>query len=117
MRRFIDPKARFVWLDSAKKCPRGAIGFDFDGARFTHIGDKVTCEVVAEAFGLRDDPAVERLGQLVHYLDTGGIPVDEAAGVEAMVRGLHARHDDDDALLAAALPLFDSLHAALWTAP
>ncbi len=117
VRRFIDPKARFAWLDSAKKCPRGAIGFDFDGARFTHIGDKVTFEVVAEAFGLRDDPAVERLGQLVHYLDAGGIPVDEAAGVEAMVRGLHARHADDDALLAAALPLFDSLHAALWTAP
>ena len=117
VRRFVDPKARFAWLDSARKCPRGAIGFDFDGARFTHVGDKVTFEVVAEAFGLRDDPAVERLGQLVHYLDTGGIPVDEAAGVEAMVRGLHARHADDDALLAAALPLFDSLHAALWSAP
>ena len=117
VRRFIDPKARFAWLDSARTCPKGAIGFDFDGARFTHVGDKVTLEVVAEAFGLRDDPAVERLGQLVHYLDAGGIPVDEAAGVEAMVRGLHACHAEDDALLAAALPLFDSLHAALWTAP
>jgi hypothetical protein len=113
VRRFIDSKARFAWIDAARKAPKGALGFDFDGARFTHVGDKVTFEVVAEAFGLRDDPGVERLGQLVHYLDAGGIPVDEAAGVEAMVRGLHARHDDDDALLAAALPLFDSLHAAL----
>ena len=115
VRRFVDADARFVWLDSARKCPRGAIGFDFDGARFTHVGDKVTFEVVAVAFGLGDDPGIERVGQLVHYLDTGGIPVDEAAGVEAMVRGLHAGHDDDDALLSAALPLFDSLHAALAT--
>ncbi len=111
--RFVDPGARFVWIEPGRKPPRGALGFDFDGARFTHADDKVTFEVVADAFGLRDDAGVERVGQLVHSLDVGGIPVDEAAGVEAMVRGLHARHDDDDALLAAALPLLDSLHAAL----
>ena len=113
VRRFVDDQATFVWLDAGSKPPRGALGFDFDGARFTHVGDKVTFEVVAEAFGLRDDPGVERVGQLVHYVDIGGIPVDEAAGVEAIVRGLHSRHADDDALLAAALPLFDSLYAAL----
>lgn len=115
VRRFVDPDARFVWLDPGKKPQRGALGFDFDGARFTHIGDKVTFEVVADTFGLRDDPGIECVGELVHYLDVGGIPVDEAAGVEAMVRGLHAQHESDDDLLAAALPLFDSLYAALGT--
>lgn len=113
IRRRIDPAARIVWLDAAKKCPASALGFDFDGARFTHVGDKVTFEVVTEAFGLGDDAALKRLGELVHFIDVGGIPVDEAAGVETLVRGLQAQHQRDDDLLAAALPLFDSLHAAL----
>ncbi len=113
IKRFIDRAPRFVWIDSAKKCPKDAIGFDFDGATFSHVDDKVTFEVVLHSFGLAGDPALRRLGELVHFIDVGGIPVDAAAGVETMVRGLQARHADDDALLAAALPVFDSLHAAM----
>ncbi len=111
--RFVDTRPRFVWLDDPKKCPESALGFDFDGARFTHTGDKVSFEVVAQTFGLEGDPALKRLGELVHYIDIGGIPVDEAAGVEAMVRGLQAQHTGDDALLAAACAVFDTLYAAL----
>ena len=98
--------------DPAKR-PKSALGFDFDGARFTHVGGKVTFEVVARASGWTSDPALRRIGELVHYIDVGGIPVDEAAGLETMVRGLQAQHDDDDALLAAACPLFDALYAGL----
>jgi hypothetical protein len=72
----------------------------------------VTFEVVARAFGLDADPAIQRIGQLVHCVDVGGIPVDEAAGLETLVRGLQAQHRDDDALLAAACSIFDTLHAA-----
>ena len=110
--RFIDSRARFVWIDGPGKSPKGAVGFDFDGATFTHVDGKVTFEVVAETFGLSDDQALKALGDLVHYIDVGGIPIDEAAGVEAVVRGLQAQHGNDDALLAASLPLFDSLYAA-----
>jgi hypothetical protein len=113
VQRFVDAKPRFLWLDDPKKCPKAAIGFDFDRARFTHVGDKVTFEVVAHTFGLDDDVALKRLGELVHYIDIGGIPVDEAAGVESLVRGLQVLHDDDDALLAAACAVFDGLYAAL----
>jgi hypothetical protein len=49
----------------------------------------------------------------VHYLDIGGMAVDEAAGVETIIRGLQAQHADDDALLAASCAVFDSLYAAL----
>jgi hypothetical protein len=54
---------------------------------------------------------------LVHFIDAGGIAVDEAPGLEMLVRGLHAQHADDDALLAAALALFDTLYAAFRSAP
>lgn len=115
--RFVDPSARFIWIAGARQCPKSAIGFDFDGATFTHVADKVTFEVVAHRFGLEGDAGIVRLGQLVHCIDVGGIPVDEAVGVELLVRGLQAQHESDDALLAASLPLFDSLYAALRLAP
>ncbi|MGZ5184210.1 MAG: chromate resistance protein ChrB domain-containing protein [Caldimonas sp.] len=113
IRRFIDAKPRFIWLDDPKKCPKSALGYDFDGARFSHVDDKVTFEVVAHAFGLEEDAALGRLGEFVHYIDVGGIPADEAAGIETMVRGLQAQHNDDDALLDASCALFDTLYAAL----
>lgn len=113
VQRFVDAKPRFLWLSDPKQCPKAALGFDFDGARFSHVGDKVTFEVVAHAFGLEADAALRRLGELVHYLDIGGIPVDEAAGVETMIRGLQAQHTNDDALLAASCAVFDSLYAAM----
>ncbi|HSI56977.1 MAG TPA: chromate resistance protein ChrB domain-containing protein [Ideonella sp.] len=118
IQRFIDPEARFVWLAHPGQCPKAALGFDFDGARFTHVGDRVSFEVVAQSFGLQDEPGLKRLAELVHFIDVGGIPVDEAAGLETLVRGLQAQHpDDDDALLAASHALFDTLYAALRIAP
>ncbi|MEW6039195.1 MAG: chromate resistance protein ChrB domain-containing protein [Pseudomonadota bacterium] len=111
IRRFIDPEARFLWLASPAGCPPDAVGFDFDGAAFTHVGAKVTFEVLLASFGLKD-AALQRLGALVHYLDVGGIPVPEAAGLEMLMRGMHQRLADDDALLAEAQDVFDSFHQA-----
>lgn len=109
IRRCIDPDARFRWLASPKDCPKRALGFDFDGATFTHVAGKVTFEVLLESFGLTD-PALVRIGTLVHYLDVGGIPVAEASGLEAVLRGLARQRSDDDELLDAALDVFDALH-------
>ncbi|HEY9191562.1 MAG TPA: chromate resistance protein ChrB domain-containing protein [Methyloversatilis sp.] len=108
IRRFIDPEARFVWLDSPADCPAEALGFDFDGARFSHAGALVTFEVLLASFGLAQ-PALGRLGALVHYLDVGGAPPAEAAGVESVLAGLRDRLDSDDALLTAACAMFDGL--------
>jgi len=116
VQRFIDARPTFLWLTDARTCPPGTVGFDFDGAAFTHVGERVTFEVVAEAFGLLDDPALQRLARLVHQLDVGGAPVEEAAGIELLLRGLQAQHTDDDDLLAAALPLWDACLVALRTA-
>lgn len=110
--RFVDKSPKFLWLSDATRCPRSAIGYDFDGATFTHVGDKVSFEVLAATFGLDDEPAIRKVAELVHYIDVGGIPLDEAAGLEMLVRGLQAQHADDDVLLDAALVLFDTLYAA-----
>ena len=112
IRRFIDPEAQFLWLESPRDCPADAIGFDFDGAAFTHIGALVTFEVLLASFGLDSDPALARLGALVHYLDVGGVPVAEAAGLRALLSAARARCPDDNALLAEAASLFDLLYTA-----
>lgn len=112
IRRFIDRRARFKWLRHVKDCPKRALGFDFDGAEFSHVGGKVTFEVLVAAFGLQADRALVRLGALVHYLDVGGIAVPEAAGFAAIMAGARAIASDDDALLKAIAPVLDSLHAS-----
>lgn len=110
IRRFIDRKAKFLWLDSPKKCPKSALGFDFDGAAFTHMDGRVTFEVLAASFGLDGDPALTRIAAIVHCLDVGGVAVAEAAGVEAVLAGARAAAPDDDKLLTEANRLFDNLY-------
>ncbi|MFH1820232.1 MAG: chromate resistance protein ChrB domain-containing protein [Pseudomonadota bacterium] len=110
IRRFIDRKARFVWLKHVKDCPENALGFDFDGARFTHIGHRVTFETLLASFGLENDAALMRIGAIVHALDVGG-DAPEAAGFEMLLKGLKARIQDDNTLLKQGGQMLDDLYA------
>jgi len=112
VRRFIDADARFEWFAEGARPPRGALGFDYDGAAFTHIGSRVSFEVLAASFGHEADERLRRVAAAVHYLDVGGIPVPEAAGLETILAGLRDLHAEDDALLDAACPVFDALYVA-----
>jgi hypothetical protein len=111
IRRFIDPKARFIWLKHVKDCPKSAVGFDFDGAEFTHVDSKVTFEVLVVSFNLEQDVGLARLGALVHHLDVGGIPIAEGPGFATIMAGARLLQPDDDALLKAMTPVLDSLYA------
>ena len=108
IRRFIDPQAQLLWLESPADCPNNALGFDFDGATFSHVSTRVTFEVLMVSFGL-EYPALKRLGALVHYLDVGGVQPPEAAGVESVLAGLREAIPDDDQLLASVSGVFDGL--------
>ena len=111
IRRFIDRDARFRWLAKPSDCPKSALGFDFDGAAFTHVGDRVTFETLMASFALEDDAALARLAAMVHQLDVGGEPVPEATGFEAVMAGARERLPDDDTLLAEMSTVLDSLYA------
>ena len=111
IRRFIDPEAKFRWLAKPSDCPKSALGFDFDGATFTHVDDRVTFETLMASFGLDDDRALARLATIVHALDVGGEPVAEASGFEAVMAGARERIADDDALLEEMSKVLDSLYA------
>ncbi|MBI4195616.1 MAG: chromate resistance protein [Betaproteobacteria bacterium] len=112
IRRFIDRAARFVWIANPADCPARAVGFDFDGAEFTHAGNRVTFEVLLAAFALEADRALNRLAMAVHYLDIGGIPVEDAAGLNTILFGARGHAKNDDRLLAEAMRIFDLLYGA-----
>jgi hypothetical protein len=112
IRRFIDADARFVWLEDPKECPDDAVGFDFDGAPFTHVGERVTFEVLIESFGLTANAALVRIGMLIRALDTGTVNVPEAAGFEAMLTGARERYPDDDAMLSEITEVLNCFYIA-----
>lgn len=115
IRRHIDPAATILWLAQPADCPAGALGFDFDGAAFSHVieangRERVSFETLMLSFGLDSDPALARLAGVIHYLDVGGLPAPEAAGLEVLLVGMRARLADDDALLAAVAQVLDDLY-------
>ena len=110
IQRFIDPKARLRWLRDPSGRPANSLGFDFDGAEFTHVGHRVTFEVLIASFGL-NAPGLPRLAALVHCLDVGGLQPAEAIGVKVVLKGLQLRLIDVSVLQAAANEVFDGLLA------
>jgi len=114
IRRFIDPAARFLWLPAPQACPPDAVGFDFDGATFSHVDARVTFETLLASFGL-DTIALQRIAAVVHHLDVGGMEPPESRGIERVLAGMRDQITDDDQLLAVATTVFDGLLAAFST--
>ena len=117
IKRFVDREAKFAWFERPSQRPKGAIGFDFDGAEFTHVKNRVTFEVLLESFGLENDPALAKIGAAVHFLDIGGIPVADAKGLETLLRGIKEKVRGDDALFAEAARIWDLFYSAYTQAP
>lgn len=71
----------------------------------------MTFETLQASFELQE-PGLNRIAALVHYLDIGSTQPVEAAGVERVLAGLRETISHDDHLLAAASAIFDGLLAA-----
>lgn len=112
IRRFIDPEARFGFVDrSDGTTEKGDLRFDMFEAEFTHEGEMCTFEVLLRRFGL-EDAALRQLGEIVHDVDLKdarfGRP--EAAGLDRLVAGIAMRHEDDLARLADGDAIFEALY-------
>ena len=112
IRRFIDSEATLLWLDKGAACPESAIGFGFEGARFTNSESRVTFEQMLARFGMANHAALGRIGGIVHFLEVRGTPVPEAAGVQTLLQGAVRRASSDDELLREAEKTFDLLYEA-----
>jgi rhodanese-related sulfurtransferase len=112
--RFVDPAARFLFVAPSEVMAVaekfGAIPFDVEGVRFSHVGDQCSFDTMLEAFGLETE-ALQRLATVVRGADTNRADLaPQAAGLLAVSVGLSRMYRDDTAQLAAGLPLYDALY-------
>jgi hypothetical protein len=111
IRRFIDPRARFGFAADRQAVPEHGVAFDMFGVEFSHQGGGCTFETLCSVFAL-DEPALSRIAGIVHDLDLkdGRFGAPECSTVGAMIEGLQLAYQDDNALLAQGMTLFDSLY-------
>jgi hypothetical protein len=114
VRRFIDPKARFRFIDPKNEEVRaGELGFDLVGGEFTHEGDRCTLETIVRRTEV-EDPALRPIVQIVHDIDLKdakfGRP--ETAGVSQLLAGLFAATSEDERRLERGFALFDDLYTS-----
>ena len=110
LRRFVDPLAEFVFVDDPADVPAGAVGFDMRGADLSHHAGDCTFETILRRYDLTD-PVLWELAALVHEADLDDARYDEpdAAGLDAICRGLSLVLDDDRNLEVSAA-MFDGLY-------
>jgi rhodanese-related sulfurtransferase len=115
IRRFIDPTAEFFYVPSDqvfKEAKRlKAVPYDIEGAPISHEWEKCSFDALLKAFELRE-PALDTLAKIVRGADTDRFSLaPQAAGLLAVSLGLSRLHaDDDQAMLAAAMPVYDALY-------
>ena len=114
IRRFVDPEATLTWLDKGEELPSGALGFAYDGAHFAAGGARVAYEEMLAQLKLGENPALAKIGSIVHFLEMGGIAVPEAAGVQTLLQGAQRRSNSVQELLAEAEKTFDLLYEAYY---
>jgi hypothetical protein len=114
IRRFVDPEATLAWLEKGQEAPADAIAFGYDGAHFANSEARVTYEEFAARMGLAANPAIAKIGSIVHFLEVGGALVPEAAGVQTLLQGAQRRSTSDDELLGEAEKTFDLLYEAYY---
>ena len=114
IRRFVDPEATLTWLEKNQELPSGALGFAFDGAHFAASAARVAYEEMLAQLGLVKNPALAKIGSIVHFLEMGGTAVPEAAGVQTLLQGAQRRSSSIQELLGEVEKTFDLLYEAYY---
>ena len=113
---FIDPDAEFLYVPADKVLAvaerEGAISYDAPDAPHTHRDGLCTFEVLLEDFALTD-PALARLGRIVHGADIADDrdATPESRGLLAVAEGFYLLELDDHRQLELSLPVYDALYA------
>jgi hypothetical protein len=114
IRRFIDPKARFLFGDEPSMHP-DAIPFDmFCAEGFGHRGEDCTFETLCKQFAIRDR-RVKRIAQIIHDADLGDEKFGraEGLGLDRVLIGWAKQDLPDDELLKRGMELIEGLYEAM----
>jgi len=114
IRRFIDPGARFRFVEPKVTQARdGELRFDMFEGEFTHEGDWCSFETLLHRLGL-EDPGLHALGEVIHDVDLKDAKFKrpEAAGFDRAILGVARLHAKDEERLAAGSAVLDAFYAA-----
>ena len=113
IRKFIDPKAKFVF--AVKRPPnRRVLTFDMLDGDFSHDGDDCTCETLIRRFGIQDKVA-RKISEMVHDadLDDDKFQRSECVGIDRVMKGWGKSGMSDGEIFLHGLECFDGLYAFL----
>jgi len=113
IRKFIDPKAKFIF---AKRIPANgrAVSFDMLDAEFSHHGEDCTFETLLKRFRIQDK-AAHKIGEMIHDadLDDEKFQRTECIGIDRVLKGWAREGISDQEILRRGLQCFDGLYAFL----
>lgn len=114
IRRFIDPEARFRFVDPKTAVARkDELRFDMFEGEFTHEGDWCSFETLVHRLGI-EDPALHALGEVIHDVDLKDAKFKrpEVSGFDRAILGVALLHDKDEARLEAGSGVLNAFYAA-----
>lgn len=113
IRRFIDPKAKFVFAATAPS-NREILPFDMVDVEFSHHGDCCTFETLTRRFGI-DDKVVRKIAEMIHDADLEDekFQRSECIGIDRVLKGWAKSGMSDDQILVHGLECFDGLYSFL----
>jgi len=113
IRKFIDPKAKFVFGNKRGLNPR-VLTFDMLEGDFSHDGDDCTFETLIRRFGIQDKP-VCKIAEMVHDADLGDDKFQriECIGIDRILKGWAKEGLSDQEILRRGFECFDALHMFL----
>jgi hypothetical protein len=113
IRKFIDPKARFIFALDPASHPT-ALPLDMANVEFSHHGDDCTFETLVKRFGIADK-AVLRMAEMVHDadLEDGKFQRYECIGINSVLAGWERAGLGDGELLSKGIECFEGLYRHL----
>ena len=113
IRKFIDPKAKFIFVPKVR-ADRRVVSFDILDGEFSHRGDDCTFETLTKSFRVRDK-AVHKIGEMIHDadLDDNKFERSECIGIDRVLKGWGCEGVSDQEILRRGLQCFDALYAFL----
>jgi hypothetical protein len=113
IRRFIDPRAKFVFAAVVPSDCK-VLPFDMVDVEFSHHGNYCTFETLVRRFGIQDK-AVQRIAEMIHDADLEDEKFQrwECIGIDRVLKGWAKSGMSNDQILRHGFECFDGLYSFL----
>jgi hypothetical protein len=113
IRKFIDPKAKFIFAPRPD-ANRRAVSFDMLDGDFSHQGDDCTFETLVKQFRIHDG-RVRKIAEMIHDADLNDdkFQRNECIGIDRVLKGWGREGISDQEILRRGFQCFDALYEFL----